>query len=583
MQLGEPATKKTKQVIRAITGFLAVLFVMVFWNEIRWLFGVEPAEGIINNVLRPEIFFFFICVGGFVLPALLWIVLLSFQALLPISNITAKPMLSLIEAYRTAWHLILHIFRRHGPAISVKNGEENTTPEDLNRENRPGVVVVNLNSAVVLEEMNPPPGIAGLSARIQVRLLEALLLLDTYESPRVCGPGIVFTRPRERIRGRVDLRKQFRLEQKVHCYTREGIELSANVFAIFTIGQDPDILQVTYLGERRPENLRVVTMASNGPGFQRITDFSDELDEADQNEIHAFLLRENTLNENDRPIFDRFSPVPDTSVQRFDPARVFAAVYAQARNGKQEVLPWDQLPTRVAAGLYREQLMQVNYDELYDIRGERPQFPLPDYKSKLRRSMRNNGILAFRYIKHPSRPLVKNQVYRERDLFVTQIQSLTNSKVLRDRGIKIIFSSFGDLVPVNEAIYLQRLNAWRTSWEKELEINMANQELEALRIRGRAYANAQRDLWRSLQQICSQNGFSDEALALRILQTLDQAAADPRTKALLPANTIDFLSRLQTFLLPGLNNGRLPAGPPPGAFGPDPSSQPPEPQPGTRR
>jgi hypothetical protein len=564
MHLGEPESKRTKRFIWATIGFFVLLFIVAFWNEIRWLFGVEPAPEDIENVLLPIEFIFFVCFGGFVLVALLWALLISFQALLPITDFVKDPLQSLIEAYRTARHLILYVFGQHGPAISVKDGQKNDSPEEVNRINQPGVVVVDFNSAVVLEEMNPPPGIAKYSHKAQKNLLEVLLLSDSGPSPRVCGPGIVFTRPRERIRGVVDLRKQFRLEPKVLCYTREGIELYASIFAIFTIGQDPDILQVTYVGEHRPENLRVVTLESKTKGLQRITGFNDELDEEDRKEIHAFMLRESNPNEEDRPLFEPYKTLDDTNKQKFDQDRVFSAVYAQARNDKQEVVPWDQLPTRVAAGLYREQLMQVNYDELYDIKEERTQFPLPDYKAKLRLVMRNNGILAFRFIKHPDRPLVKNQVYQDRALSVTQVRPLTNSKVLRDRGIKIILSSFGDLIPVNEAIYLQRFNTWRTAWERELEINQANHELEALRIRGRAHAQAQQDLWRSLRQIFDQRDFSDEAMALRILQALDQAAADPRTRALLPANTIDLLSRLQTILIPPV---ATPANPPPGQGG----------------
>jgi hypothetical protein len=224
--------------------------------------------------------------------------------------------------------------------------------------------------------------------------------------------------------------------------------------------------------------------------------------------------------------------------------------------------------------------MQVNYDDLYDIKGERTQFPLPEYKSKLRLAMRNNGILAFRFIRPRFGALVKKNVYRESELYVSQVRPLTNSKVLRDRGIKIIASSFAELIPVNEAVYRQRFNAWRATWERELEINQANHELEALRIRGRAYAQAQQDLWRSLRQIYDQRDFSDEATALRILQALDQAAADPRTRALLPPNTIDLLARLHGILLPaevppaGGPPG-FPPGPPPPAGGNQPPVKPP--------
>jgi hypothetical protein len=551
MQLGEPGNRKTKLIIRGIIGFFILLFLVAFWKEILWAFGLPPDAESIGNVLPPTTFVFNVCLMGFLFIFMVWVALISFQALLPISNILKNPLLSLIEAYRTSFHLLLHIFRLHGPAVSVVDGIENATIEDLNREGKRGVIVIDFNSAVVLEERHSSPGLGLIFGRIWSAILEALLLVDASVSPRVCGPGIVYTRQRERIRGVVDLRKQFRLQPKVRCYTREGIELYANILSIFTIGQEPDILQVTYNGEMRPENLRVITIEKRPGGFQRVTGFLDDLDEEDRKEIHEYVLRGSRPNVPDSPQFQTFAPLPNTSAQMFNKERVFSAVFAQAKNAKQEILPWHELPIRVAASLYRELLLQINYDDLYDIKEEKSKFPLLEYKSKLRLAMRNNGILAFRILQHRSGdPLVKGRIYPEGDLVISQVRSLTSSKLLRDRGIKVIFSGFGDLIPVNEMVYKQRLETWRTPWEKELHLNQANHELEAMRVSSRARIEAQQDMWRSLRQLFDQEQYTEEAMALRILQTLDQAAMDPKTRALLPANAIDMMRHLQSLLLP---------------------------------
>jgi len=211
MQLGDPGSKKSKQIIRGIIGILILLFVIAFRKEWLWLFGITPASGV-AGVLPPGPFLFFNCLVGFLFVFLFWNVLLSFQALLPITDFLRNPLLCLLEAYRTSFHLLLHVFGLHGPAIAVRNGKANTTTEDVSREGKPGVVVIDFNSAVVLEERHPSPGLGSVISRFFNIILEALLLIDASESPRVCGPGIVFTHPRERIRGVVDLRKQFRLE-----------------------------------------------------------------------------------------------------------------------------------------------------------------------------------------------------------------------------------------------------------------------------------------------------------------------------------------------------------------------------------
>lgn len=551
MQLGDPGSKKTKQIIRGIVGSFFLLLVIAFWNQIILMLGFPLPEAAAAKVAPTGPFLFFNCLIGFFLVFFFWNALISFQALLPITDFLQKPLLSVIDAYRTSWHLLLHIFGLHGPAIAVTNGKDNSTPEDIKRIGYPGVIVIDFNSAVVLEERLAAPGVNQLMSMLLALIQKMLFLADANESPRVCGPGIVFTHPRERIRGVVDLRKQFRMQQKIRCYTREGIELYSNIFSGFTIGQDPDVLQVTYVGDPLPENLQVITLESRQDKYLRVTGLSDELDEEDRREIHAFAMRAGQSQADDRPIYTPYSPLPSTDRQVFNPDRVFAAVFAQARNSKQEILPWHELPARVAASFYREQLLQINYDDLYDVRGQQTEFPLPEYKRKLRLAMRNNGILACRLVQHVSgAPLVKGHIYRKEDVHVSQHRVLTSTKILRDRGIKILFCSFGDLYPVNEEVYQQRFNAWRTVWESEMDVKHANHELEAMRVRGRAHIQAQQDLWRSLRQLLDQNEYTDEALALRILQALDQAATDPKTRSLLPANTVDLMRHLQLLLLP---------------------------------
>jgi hypothetical protein len=246
-------------------------------------------------------------------------------------------------------------------------------------------------------------------------------------------------------------------------------------------------------------------------------------------------------------------PKPSNKVQ-FDPVRVFNSVFAQARNDKQDAIPWTELPKRVAAGLYREILSHVNYDDLYDVKQERDAFPLPKYKAKIRFAMRNNGILSYRLIfDRKGKPLVKGRIYRPENLIVSQVMPLTNSKVLRDRGIKVIFSSFSDPIPVNDAVYMQRLDAWRSNWERELNITLATRDLEAMRERSRARVEA---------QLFEKRDYSDEALALRVLQSLETAAADPKTLALLPNDTIRLMEYVRSILLhPGsVPNVNLPGG-----------------------
>lgn len=550
MHLGEPASKKTKFRITVLAIVLVLAFIGFFFREIldviKLFFGFALVILGFDLPNDPGIYksfnvVLFNCVVGFIIPFLIWLLLISHQALLPVQGVR--------DIYRTAYHLFLYILRQHGPAYHIKDGKAIASKEELDRKG-PGVIVVDFNSAVVLEEREPSPGLSRIFKKIALSLLHILDLADPLQPTRVCGPGIVFTHPGERLRGSVDLRKQFRMQKKVHTYTREGIELYANVLSIFTIGQDPepDALQVTYIGEQRPENLRVVSFSrvtESGVNYLRVTDISDELDTEDAKEIHHFARVAGHTNGAYRP----YIPLPQhPPVPVFNQERVFSAVFAQARGTNEDVITWTDLPTQVAAGFFREILPTINYDQLYDVNNT-GKFPLYGFKRKLMLAMRNNGLLAFRLVQHRNgAQLTKDKLYPTDDLLVSQTRRLTNPKLLRDRGIKVMLGSFGDLFPTSPIVYKQRLDSWRSRWEKELDITTASRELHAMRIHGRAMVEAQRDLWFSLNQLFSLNENNHEALALYIMQALESAAADPKTRQLLPNNTLDFMKYIQSLL-----------------------------------
>ncbi|MEN4100232.1 MAG: hypothetical protein ROW52_09950, partial [Anaerolineaceae bacterium] len=134
----------------------------------------------------------------------------------------------------------------------------------------------------------------------------------------------------------------------------------------------------------------------------------------------------------------------------------------------------------------------------------------------------------------------------------TAIRQLTTPKLLRDRGIKVINSSFGELVPVADAIFQQRLETWQAPWQKDVDIVRARQDLEAMRIRSQARLAAQSSLAQTLADILINHPHSDEIATLRVLQALESAASDPHTKSLLPADTINMLKAIRDLLSPPL-------------------------------
>ena len=545
MMLEESDSKKRKIWITVIFLAMLVWIIVAFHNEISQTFQIFmsvisfafglPRIQMPDNVIRPLAVLLFNLIGFYIVYNL-WLFIISSQSLLPVKNMG--------EVRRTMQHLRMFIARSHGPAVFIKDGKLVADPTELRRL-APGVILIDFNSAVVLERQVPPPSLIGPIQGLFGKLMGGELPRQHASPPRAVGNGLVFTRIGERIRGVVDLRRQWRNFTDVRSYTREGIELRTSVFAAFTIGQEADIVQVTYDGERRAENLRVVYLESLPDHRLRVRELADELDEADRAEIHQFASEPLQLDLSPYVPLERPSSIPV-----FNPARVFAAVYSEARNDQDQVIPWVDLPVRVAIDLFREQLSRVNYDDLY--KPDNPDvFPLKDFQKRLRITVRNTGILSYRLIVHQSGELISGRKYNPAALLVSPVRPLLAKKVLRDRGIKIIGSSFGDLIPVSEAVYKQRLDNWRAHWETDAEVIRAGHELEAMRVRARSRAQAQQELVYSLSQIFQNKKYSQEILAVRVMQALETVAVDPNTRQLLPAEIINLMRTLHEWLVVG--------------------------------
>lgn len=556
MYLGEASNKRRKRIIAGITAGLILLFGLAFFPDLKnfgesvVLFFTEVLNGskrldeaIPLPLITSDLVLLYNLVIGFLFVFLVWLGMLASQAILPVNDF--------VDAYRTAFHLLLHLLGLHGPAIFVKDGKKRTTKEDLRP--GPGVAVVDFNSAIVIEEQVPYPGIARLIYLISHTILILLGLADRTTTPRAEGPGIVYMNKYENIRGVVDLRKQFRSQDNVNAYTRDGIEVKSRAWSIFTIGEEGDIVQVGYAGDPRPENLRIVTLEMIPENHFRVTGFSDELEAHDRDEIHRFAMVAASNGE----ILD-YQPL--RSLRRgFDRDRVFAAVFSEARDDKDNLLSWADLPARVSASIFREMISRINYDELYAL-GRPSPVPILRYRADLRTAMRSNGILSFRLLMHRSEPYLQlRRVYEGSELRVSNEKPLTYPKVLRDRGIKVIAAGFGDIEAVSDEVYQKRLESWAAEWVSETDDIRAKMELEAIRQTGRARAAAQRDLMTSLNDILSSKDVSSEVLAVRIFQTLDRLAAESKTKDLLPGGTVDVLKTTREWLLP---NNALPPGQP---------------------
>jgi hypothetical protein len=192
--------------------------------------------------------------------------------------------------------LVRYVTGTHGPAIFVKEGVQIARAEELAR-SWPGVALVDLSSAIALEKAWVPVtahGAPSMRAVMRSPLRTARRMIGPARPAgragpmvRVAGPGVVFTEMGEKVSGAASLRRHFRVTGTVTAATRDGFQIQAPVFTLFTLGDAPDTLKVGYYGGEGPEHLMVTKLGDK----QKVIangDFTDEFDELDKAEIHRF-------------------------------------------------------------------------------------------------------------------------------------------------------------------------------------------------------------------------------------------------------------------------------------------------------
>lgn len=285
--------------------------------------------------------------------------------------------------------LLTYILGRHGPALFVKNGRVIESENDRLRRG-PGLALVDRDSAIVLEPIHPPaqrvarrPGrvrrslygqlsrrrrriasgsFTGAGAllddlllafldvlrwlrvrprRTARRLLLRLGLVKPRPTPvdvpplmaRIRGPGLVFTRPDEKVLAALDLRWQSRSRSGVKALTRDGIEVTTSINVSFAV--DAHVPDKAYSPRARPPT--------------------------------------------------------------FHPQSVFRAVYGAPVNSKAsdddaEVKAWTDLPAFVASDLFRDLVATETLDNLFRPTSDAV-FPLTAFRQRFSERVKAARVL----------------------------------------------------------------------------------------------------------------------------------------------------------------------------------------------
>ncbi len=520
-------------VLLGVIGLGAIFLdeLLFIWGALRSLARSEPAP---KEFLDLVLFLLGVAIGGGVFGMV--VVLLLAQVALPVSTgegrrHVAERLFGFLNGFGLNW-----------PVIFVKEGSIaglQVKPEKVSG----GVAIVDLDSAIVLER-----SWHSLSLGVGGSLDTSRSAARSQHPGRVGGPGVVFIGLNERLRGLVSLRKQFRINLNVRAYTNDGIEIQNHVFAIFTLGQAPTVYKVAYMGEMLPENIRVIQIDESTKKVKAIT---DDLDEIDRVEVHQFAQvfltsREVTASLEPNEKGKEYPPYV------IDEQRILNAVYSQARRvGDSTLDQWTDLPAFVATEVYRNLISQVAYDDIY-MPKDAQRFPLQqDIKPRFARMVKSLGAMSFEFIHRlDDMPIEIGQKVDNRFFRMSTVRPFHSSKVLRDRGIKVIHAGFTDLNPTDPIIRRQRLENWRAHWQQQTDTIRAEHDREAAQILGRARAEKQKDIIATLSGILQSPEYSEEVLVLHIFQALEDFTTDPAARKILPRDSINLLRNLQMFLLP---------------------------------
>ncbi|MCI0553935.1 MAG: hypothetical protein L0287_23555, partial [Anaerolineae bacterium] len=500
------------------------------------------------------------------------------------------PVETWTDRQRAFRRLVAHGIKwSRGPAVFVRNGRLVSRVGEEDNANA-GVVVVDLRSAVVVEqeyphlgEANDFPGKPVLEEEPVLeqrrRLLRNLRLFRREEKvipvARVLGPGIQFTNLGEKIRATVDLRKQVRfargkptvtgdgserLESGVKAFTRDAIEVGTNCYVVFSLSEPPDVIRVGYWGGNGAKHLHELECENEGDTV--MVKKTHRLDPRDAEEIHQTVSSAHITPSSTVP-----SSGPGSALYPLDQHRVFDAAYGQSSGiSSTDKFQWHELPLSIAADIFHSLLEKYNLDYLYSADDPEHLPWMEEFKPEFSRHVKYEGVLSYQLARPagllPRQGMNWNIALDEKPLYLklgekysldtlefSAAYPLMGLRSLRDRGIKVVFAGFSEL-KMPHTIREKLVERWKARWEREIQVVLARQEREAMQIISSARARAQRENAYFLSNLFKEEKYSTEALALLLFQSLELAATDLKNpRDLPPKEVLAMLQNLHNWLL----------------------------------
>ena len=190
----------------------------------------------------------------------------------------------------------------------------------------------------------------------------------------------------------------------------------------------------------------------------------------------------------------------------FNRGSAFRAVYGVALGEKQAV-DWTELPLIVAVERFRDALSEFKLDELFQ--PTKPDtYPFSTFQGRV-------------------------------------VSLVKEAPVLRERGLIVYGVGIGNFSMPREVLN-QRIRSWQARWQKATIQQEAAVESQGLRTESRWQIDAQQMIFKDIQALlgATDDPIARKALALMLMKALRRAAADPRQRAKLPAETLRTIESL---------------------------------------
>jgi regulator of protease activity HflC (stomatin/prohibitin superfamily) len=121
---------------------------------------------------------------------------------------------------------------------------------------------------------------------------------------------------------------------------------------------------------------------------------------------------------------------------------------------------------------------------------------------------------------------------------------------LQAKGIEVIGTGISNLLPADERVLENRIEAWQAEWERRIMATLGEGRANAILEIERAHARAQADMISVIREIVEQHyGVDPDVVAdmacLRFIEALEEMASSPQVQEALPAEATAMMASLR--------------------------------------